>query len=148
MPERTCEPNFKGPAVKKAAKGVRTQRAGTPAALKRKATKLWGEFIHERDQVCQVCGRPDGKLDAHHIMVRQFNATRSWEPNGILVCFQDHQKLHSDPFWAVQFYTARFGVDGYEALRRKAYDGTGGTYGAPFWRGEVARLERALGYRA
>lgn len=148
MPDVQVTPNFKQPKpVKKAAKGVRAQRAGTASALRRKATRLWGEFIHVRDRVCQVCGKADGKLDAHHVCVRQFNATRTYEPNGVLVCFRCHQMLHSDPMRAVEFYTARFGVDGYEALRRKAYDGVNGTYGVPFWRAEVDRLEKALGYR-
>ncbi len=144
-PSRVVQTFFKEPkAPKKKASGVRAQKAGTPAALKRKATRLWGEFIHERDQVCQVCGRADGKLDAHHVMVRTFQATRSYEPNGMLVCYRDHQKLHSDPFWAVQVYTDRFGVDGYEALRRKAYDGVSGKYPASFWIREIARLEWLL----
>jgi hypothetical protein len=140
---RQCEPNFKAPkAVKRP--GVRAQRAGQPAALKRRATALWGEFIHRRDVVCQVCGKASGKLDAHHVMVRQFNATRTYEANGVLACFQDHQKLHSDPHFAVCFYTERFGELGYEALRRKAYDGVAGKYPASFWKAEIERLERAL----
>lgn len=140
---RDVTPRFKAPK-KAPARGVRARKAGTPAALKRRATSLWGEFIHERDRVCQVCGKADGKLDAHHVMVRQFNATRTYEPNGVLVCFRDHQMLHSDPMRAVRFYTERFGELGYEALRRKAYEGVNGRYPASFWAGEIERLKSAL----
>jgi hypothetical protein len=139
-----CEPILKVPKKAKKRSGVKSQRGGTAAAYKRRATTLWGQVVHQRDKVCQVCGKADGKLDAHHVMVREFNATRAYLPNGMLVCFKHHQKLHGDPFWAVQVYTQRFGADGYEALRRKAYDGVGAKYGVDFWRGEMAFLTRLL----
>lgn len=120
------------------------RRAQSVTALRNKATRLWGEYVHLRDKRCQVCGRADGKLDAHHVMVRQFNATRADPENGVLVCFRDHQMLHSDPMRAVEFYTSRYGADGYEALRQKAYDGVSGKFGVDFWREQIAELEGLL----
>jgi hypothetical protein len=116
----------------------------TAAALKRKATKLWGEYVHLRDRVCQVCGKADGKLDAHHVMVRTFQATRADPANGVLVCYRDHQMLHSDPMTAVAFYTERFGAQGYFDLRNKAYSGVSQKYTASFWQAAIDELEELL----
>jgi hypothetical protein len=124
------------------------RKSGTSVAKeKAKATKLWGQYIHARDEVCQVCGGGDGKLDAHHIIVREFNATRTDELNGMLVhAFPCHQSvLHGDPFRAVQIYTERLGVEGYKLLREKAYNGRLGKYPASYWRDETERLSKLLG---
>lgn len=132
---RECTP------IPKKAKRVKAQ-SSTP--LRNKATKLWGQYVHQRDRVCQVCGRADGKLDAHHVMVRQFSATRCDPDNGVLVCFRCHQLLHSDPLRAVEFYTQRYGQRGYEALRLKAYSGVSGKYGVDYWRARITELEGLL----
>jgi hypothetical protein len=120
----------------------------TAAALKKKATRLWGEYVHLRDRVCQVCGKADGKLDAHHILPREFSATRADPDNGVLLCFQHHngarESVHGDPFWAVEFYTRHLGADAYNTLRNRAYDGVKGTYGVAFWRDACAELEELL----
>lgn len=118
------------------------KKAPSAAALRKKATMLWGRYIHLRDKVCQVCSGGQGKLDAHHILRREFNATRTDENNGMLVhAYPCHQTvLHGDPFQAVQIYTYRLGVEGYAALRQKAYDGINGRYGVDYWRNEAARL--------
>lgn len=132
------QPNFKtDPEPKK-----KRRRQPTSVRYKNKATRLWGEYVHLRDRVCVACGRGDGKLDAHHILPRTFMATRTDESNGVLLCASHHQlgreSVHQDPQFAVELYTRLLGVDGYAALRKKAYDG--GKFGADFWRGEVDRL--------
>jgi hypothetical protein len=121
-------------------------KAKTAAQLRKEATALWGRYIHERDVFCQFCGRTDSKLDAHHLIRREFNATRTDENNGVLICaFPCHQTvMHGDPFAAVQFYTRRLGVEGYAALRQKAYDGINGKYPVQFWRDECERLRKLL----
>jgi hypothetical protein len=140
------QPNFKAPKRKKVS-GVRVQKAGTAAALKRRATKLWGEYVHQRDRVCQFCGKADGKLDAHHIMLRRFAATVTDERNGLLLCFRCHQDTaHGDAYEAFLLYRKVLGETEYAELRQRAYDGVGRKYGVDYWRGEVARLERLLGY--
>src|SRR5690606_3995758 len=40
-------------------KATRRSKNPSPATLKRKATVLWGRYIHARDKVCYVCGRSD-----------------------------------------------------------------------------------------
>lgn len=148
------EPRFKSDPVPKTPKQmkrggpVKKKRSTEAAKLKAKATQLWGQYIHARDRVCAACGKTDGKLDAHHIVVREFNATRTDETNGVLLCSSHHQmsreSVHQDPHFAVCLYTRLLGVDGYAALRAKAYDGVNGKFGVDFWRGEIARLSALL----
>ena len=116
----------------------------TAATLKRKADRLWGEYIHRRDQQCRFCGKRDGKLDAHHICIRSFAATRTDEQNGLLLCWPTcHQNVaHGDPFRAVLLYTDILGADAYAALRAKAQAGVKAN--AMHWRAEVARLTALL----
>jgi hypothetical protein len=124
---------------------VAKARKTKAAALERKATKLWGEYIHARDRVCQVCGKADGKLEAHHMMTRGHKATRADPVNGVLLCYWHHKgrgSVHDDPKFAVDFYSIRLGVDGYEALRAKAKAGVSAT--EEFWQGEIERLEGLL----
>lgn len=122
----------------------KAKRGTSTAALKRDALKAWGAYIHARDQVCQYCGKADGKLDAHHIMIRSFAATATDEGNGVLLDFQHHQLMHSDPMKAVIFYTKLLGQEGYEALRLKAYNGKDQRYPASFWKAECERLSGLL----
>ena len=125
---------------------LKKRPAKSAAKLRAEATALWGKVIHARDVYCQYCGKAGGKLDAHHIVRREFNATRTDETNGVLLCgWTCHRKIiHEDPFAAVQFYTRRLGVEGYEALRQKAYDGKDQRYGVDYWRNEIVRLRGLL----
>lgn len=122
------------------------KKAQSAAQLRKQATILWGRYIHQRDVFCQYCGKTGGKLDAHHIVRREFNSTRTDERNGVLLCgWTCHRKvIHEDPFAAVQFYTRLLGVEGYEALRQKAYDGKDQRYGVDYWRNEIRRLSALL----
>lgn len=124
----------------------KVKRAKTASQLRKEATTLWGRYIHQRDVYCQVCGKGDGKLDAHHLIRREFNATRTDEQNGMLVhAFPCHNTvLHGDPFRAVQIYSERLGIEGYAALRQKAYDGQNQRYPVSFWRDECERLQKLL----
>lgn len=146
---RDVTPLPKGPVRPvKARKRVKPQRAGTPAALKRKATKLWGEYIHKRDRVCRWCGRSDIKLEAHHVIPREFCATRADPANGVLLCYQHHKGrdgVHMAPVEAVWFYERALGPGGYDALYRKAHDGVARKYPAEFWQNAIDELERLLG---
>ena len=54
-----------------------------------KAYGLWCDAIHARGK-CELCGKSDGKLDAHHIEGRT-GKLLYWLPNGILLCFQCHR---------------------------------------------------------
>ncbi len=130
--------------LKRSGPPARTRK--TPAAkAKKRADDAWRAYIHARDQVCQYCGKAGGVMNAHHVMIRSFNATRTDENNGILLCFQDHALMHSDPMQAVRFYMRRFGDGVYAALREKAYEGRNQKYPASFWLEEVERLQAKLG---
>lgn len=135
---RQVEPRFKAPkpATKKR----------KPKTAKARADELWGAVIHLRDDCCRFCGKRDGKLDAHHVMIRSFLATRADPANGLLLCWpRCHQDIaHGDPIVAVNHYERIFGHEGYEALRAKAYAGRGAKYPEAFWRERVEALQAEL----
>jgi hypothetical protein len=59
--------------------------------------QLWGLVIHNRDKVCQWCGKVEGKLDAHHIFGRISRNVRWDKDNGILLCYYCHNwRLRKD----------------------------------------------------
>lgn len=102
--------------------GPKPKTAKRPAAKPRsywakRADRLWGELIHLRDRYCQFCGKVDGKLDAHHIVIRTKHSTR-WSPaNGILLCFRCHQDIaHGDP-WVAKEHYERLRGSAYQQLR-------------------------------
>ena len=133
---RQVTPRFKAPKVAKKRK---------PKSAKARADELWGAVIHLRYDRCCWCGRADGKLDAHHVMIRNYNSTRAVTENGILLCFRCHvPKAHGDPAAAFKFYTEWFGAEAYAALRQRAYDGEGKRYPESYWRERVAALELEL----
>lgn len=125
-------------------KPIAKKRGTSTAAKKRKAIQLWGQYVHARDVICQRCGKGDGKLDAHHVMIRHFAATVADETNGVLLCFKCHGLMHSDPLDALIFYTERYGADGYDDLRHKAYSGQGMTLRAEHWDEAITRLQALI----
>lgn len=126
---------------------VKKKRGTSATAAKRKATQLWGEYVHLRDVYCQYCGRGDGKLDAHHILRKEHNATRADENNGVLLCaYPCHRTvIHGDSHKAECFYHRHLGTEAYRLLREKAYNGTKQRYPKSFWDGEIDRLKKLLG---
>lgn len=133
------------PIRRKPTKPLAKKRGTSTAAKKRKAIQLWGQYVHQRDGCCMRCYRETGKLDAHHIMIRNFAFTAADEGNGVLLCFKCHGLMHSEPMEAVAFYTKLLGLDGYEALRQRAYDGQGKTLRAAHWEEAIDRLQSLLG---
>jgi hypothetical protein len=134
---------FKAP--KKAKKpGLRAQRAGTPAALKRRATNLHSLYVRMRDKRCRRCGTTTGQLQCAHGISRRYSATRTDENAAVCLCATCHRYIDSHPFEAVQFWSQQFTVEGYAELRQKAYAGSGKVMKADFWRQEIARLEELL----
>lgn len=121
-------------------KPLAKKRGTSTAALKRKATTLWGQYVHARDVYCQRCGKGDGKLDAHHVLIKEFSMTRADPHNGVLLCFKCHGLMHSDPQEALIFYSRRYGIDGYQALRELAYSGSGRVMRAEHWQTAIDRL--------
>lgn len=141
MPE--VETRFKAP--KKAKKpGLRAKRAGTAAALKRRATALHSQYVRARDKRCRRCGTTSGQLQCAHGISRRYSATRTDENAAVCLCATCHRYVDSHPFEAVQFWSEQFTVGGYAQLRQKAYNGVGQVMKADFWAGEVARLTDLL----
>lgn len=56
---------------------------------KKKADKVWGAFIHYRDDFCMVCGT-NRTLQAHHLISRGKIITRHCPENGVLLCATHH----------------------------------------------------------
>lgn len=69
------------------------------AKAKRHLDRLWAELVKRRDMTCRVCQRTYGVHNAHHINSRSHIATRWDLRNGVLLCFQHHQKAHNDIPW-------------------------------------------------
>jgi len=129
--------------------GPKAKVVKRPAAKPRtwwakRADRLWGELIHLRDRdVCQFCGKVDGKVDAHHILPRTFKATRWMADNGIIVCFRCHQDVaHGDP-WAAVLHYERLRGTRYLELREQAY--AGAKFGIQDLRDICADLEAQIG---
>jgi hypothetical protein len=82
--------------------------------LKRKLDRLFSKFIHDRDKVCQICGKT-GKLDTAHIIPRSCLLLR-WHPdNAILldpVCHKwGKDSFHQNPLYFSKWYVNKYGQD-------------------------------------
>lgn len=63
----------------------------------------WSRRIRERDGMCMVCKKTDKRLNAHHIIPKNFEQFRLDIDNGITLCVQCHQfgkySAHKNPLW-------------------------------------------------
>ena len=65
---------------------------------------LFSDYIRARDgHTCRRCGRRHGKLEAHHIISRRYNATRYLGINGVTLCFACHRWVHEKPLAATEW---------------------------------------------
>lgn len=99
------------------------------------ATKLHAQLVRARG-ACERCGSAQN-LQCAHIVPRGFSWTRTDLDNAWCLDASCHAKLTADPFLHVQFAIETKGEDGYDALRRKAYDGVNIKFD---WPAEVLRL--------
>ena len=71
---------------------------------------IWSEVVKDRDKYCQVCKRlsvkvnPKGvRLNAHHLIPREFIQWRWSIDNGITLCVNCHTfgkySAHKNPIW-------------------------------------------------
>ena len=83
-----------------------------PTANKQLADKcidLWRDIIHNKfDHTCQMCGRTQGRMNAHHILLKGSYPHYKYDTeNGILLCFDCHNNAEkaphnsqsNQPFW-------------------------------------------------
>ena len=84
--------------------------------------KLWPKLskeCREATPYCEICGRRDGKLNAHHIIGRNQSALLYLAKCNVMVaCFTCHTKLHNQPFWAAEVYSEKYGYEYCELLNK------------------------------
>ena len=65
--------------------------------------RKWSARIRERDGQCAICGAKDKRLNAHHLVPRQFEKYRLDMDNGITLCVTHHTfgkwSAHKNPIW-------------------------------------------------
>lgn len=95
-------------------------RKSSKKTLKRKADKLFSEYIRSNGK-CEWCGKQDdGTLQTSHIFSRRFLVTR-WEPiNANCLCAKCHWRWHQKPVEGVEWVKEYLGEDIYNELRRMA----------------------------
>lgn len=104
---------------------------------KGQATMWHSKIIRARSGgKCERCGRPSDSLQAAHIVGRRYAATRTDLGNGWALDAGCHMRLTEHPDEHVAFAIQTLGLDGYELLRMKAYDGK-----RVDWEAEAARLK-------
>lgn len=103
---------------------------------KGKATELHSKIVRARGNgICDKCYRADRDLQCAHIVGRRYSATRTDLANAWALCAGCHRRLTEHPDEHVAFAIQTHGIEGYELLRIKAYQGA-----RMDWVAEVARL--------
>lgn len=70
-------------------------------------TKVWRKKVMKRDNyTCQVCGKYNGKLAAHHIYsYHSHKSLRYTTSNGVTLCTTCHKKFHKE--FGIKYNTRR-----------------------------------------
>jgi hypothetical protein len=70
---------------------------------KTREDKEWREKVINRDGKCIICGKSEGRLNAHHLIPWQFSKYRTKLENGITLCVHHHTlgkfSAHKNPLW-------------------------------------------------
>ena len=68
-----------------------------------KRDKEWRDAVMARDKCGVICKRTEGRLNAHHLIPKQFKECRWDLLNGIMLCFQHHKvgkySAHQNAIW-------------------------------------------------
>lgn len=68
-----------------------------------KEHKDWSLAVRTRDGHCLVCKRTDVRLNAHHLIPKNFKQYRSTLDNGFTLCYGCHTggrySAHKHPLW-------------------------------------------------
>lgn len=88
----------------------------TKTKVRNRLDKLWSLKIRSKGY-CEVCGKSDGLLNAHHAYGRKNLSTRWDLRNGVCLCATHHtmgnQSAHNNPIWFIKWM---------EENRREDYD--------------------------
>ena len=67
--------------------------------------KTWRSAVLARDKCCQVCGQKAKRLNAHHLIPREFEEYRWNVDNGMTLCVHHHTlgklSAHKHPMWFI-----------------------------------------------
>jgi len=65
---------------------------------KKKRYQIWRHRVYKRDKhTCQMCGRTDRVLNAHHIKMKYYHPELLYRTsNGITLCKNCHFKIHKN----------------------------------------------------
>lgn len=85
------------------------------STLKRKADKLFSQYIHLREK-CEWCGKGGETLQTAHIFSRGILHMRYEELNVFLLCAGCHLKAHHEPLKFAEFCKEALGEDVYQEL--------------------------------
>ena len=81
---------------------------------------LWSAVVRTRDKyVCQACGTPTKRAEAHHIFTRQHMSTRFDVDNGITLCWPCHKYRAVSGDFAYWEQHTWLGLKKWEALHDK-----------------------------
>ena len=69
--------------------------------------KIWRDHVLYRWPSCAICGKTDGRLNAHHLIPREFKEFRWDVDNGMTLCVSHHTfgklSAHKNPMWFVMW---------------------------------------------
>lgn len=82
-----------------------------------KLDREWRYAVLKRDRGCAICGKYDGRMNAHHLIPKEFKEYRWDVDNGMILCVHHHTlgklSAHKNPVWFVmwlsKFNKARLG---------------------------------------
>ena len=65
--------------------------------------KTWRSAVLARDKCCQICGQKGKRLNAHHLIPKEFDEYRWDVSNGMTLCVHCHtfgkHSAHKNPVW-------------------------------------------------
>jgi len=82
----------------------------------------WAMAVKERDKCCQVCGTDKKRLNAHHIIPKNFLKYKYDLSNGMTLCVHCHQfgkfSAHKNPIWFANWMRENRGYEFLTASQR------------------------------
>jgi len=97
-----------------------------------KEDKEWSEQVRERDRKCLICGAKDKRLNAHHLVPRQFKEYRLRLDNGVSLCVGCHtfgvRSAHKNPIWFTEWLRKNYRLKYVTAIERLRILDGGETY--------------------